>query len=321
MKIWFRIIPLIVGLQLAAQTVVTTNENPVVARADTTAPAAGKTILFIGNSFTHGYKSPVQQFRTNSVTNLNRDTKGEAPKGGVPALYKCFAEQAGLNYQVSLETVGGKGLDFHLTNKTELIARPWDYVVMHGYSTLDQAKPGDAALLVKSTKQVAELLHEKNPQVEIWLVATWTRADLIYKESSPWFGKPVETMAKDLRAGYNQARAATPLVRGVIPTGEAWNRAIEEKVADSNPYDGIAPGEIDLWAGDHYHGSSFGYYLSALMIFGDITGLDPRSLGGKEIAAGELGFTPEQTKALQQVAFEELSANGAKLKTFQPVNP
>ncbi|MEI6078474.1 MAG: PEP-CTERM sorting domain-containing protein [Verrucomicrobiota bacterium] len=321
MKNLFRLIPLILGLQLAAQTVVPTIENPVVAKAGTTTPAGGKRILFIGNSFTSGYKSPVQQFRTNSVINLNINFKGEAPKGGVPALFKSFTEQAGLNYQVSLETVGGKGLDFHLTNKCELLARPWDYVVMHGYSTLDQAKPGDASLLVKSTKQVAELIHEKNPQVEIWLVATWTRADLVYKESSPWFGKPVETMAKDLRAGYNQARAATPLVRGVIPTGEAWSRAMAEKVADPNPYDGIIPGEMDLWAADHYHGSNFGYYLSALMIFGEITGLDPRSLGGKEIAAVELGFTPEQTKALQQVAYEELSANGSQLKTFQPIKP
>lgn len=283
--------------------------------AGVTVRSVGKKILFIGNSFTFGAGSPVQRFRINSVTDLN----GTTNKSGVPALFKCFAEQAGLRFDVNHETVGGKGLDFHLTNRTEVIARPWDYVVMHGYSTMNQAKPGDAGLLVKSTKQMAELLHEKNPKVEIWLVATWTRADLVYKGSGPWFGTPIEKMAKDVRAGYDSAKAATPLVHGVVPTGEAWNRAIAEKIAAPNPYDGITPSQIDLWTKDHYHASSYGYYLSALMIFGDITGLDPRSLGENESAAAELGFTTGQTQALQQVAYEELSANGTSLKTFQPV--
>ncbi len=283
--------------------------------AGVTVRAGGKKILFIGNSFTFGAGSPVQRFRINSVTDLN----GTTNKSGVPALFKSFTEQAGLHFDVNHETVGGKGLDFHLTNKTAVIARPWDCVVMHGYSTLNQAKPGDAGLLVKSTKQMAELLHDKNPKVEIWLVATWTRADLVYKGSGPWFGTPIEKMAEDVRAGYDSAKAATPLVHGVVPTGEAWNRAFTEKIADPNPYDGITPGQIDLWTKDHYHASSYGYYLSALMIIGDITGLDPRSLGDKESAAVELGFTTGQTKALQRVAYEELSANGTPLKTFQPV--
>ena len=38
-------------------------------------------------------------------------------------------------------------------------------------------------------------------------------------------------------------------------------------------------------------------------------------------AAIELGFTPEQTAALQQVAFEELSANKVKLKPFHLAKP
>lgn len=308
---------LLAALPIACKTASRHDPNSALARTGEDKAACAKRILFIGNSFTSGYKSLVQQYRIDSVTDLN----GATNKGGVPALFKCFAEQAGVAFQVNHETVGGKGLDFHLTNRTEVIARPWDYVVMHGFSTMDQAKPGDPSSLVQSTKQVAELLHEKNPKVEIWLLATWSRADLVYKDRGPWFGKPISTMAKDIRAGYDLAKAATPLVHGIIPSGEAWNRAIEEKVADPNPYDGIAPGQIDLWAEDHYHGSSFGYYLSALMIFGDITGLDPRSLGGRETAAAELGFTPEQTKALQRVAYEELTANGVQLKTFKPVSP
>jgi hypothetical protein len=129
-------------------------------------------------------------------------------------------------------------------------------------------------------------------------------------------------MALDVRAGYELAATAIgPSVGGIVPVGEAWNRAFKAGVADPNPYDGIAEGQVDLWAADHYHGSSFGYYLSALMIFGDITGLDPRCLGGDESAAKELGFKPEQATALQRVAFEELSAKkgSAALKEFKAV--
>ena len=92
-------------------------------------------------------------------------------------------------------------------------------------------------------------------------------------------------------------------------------------LADPNPYDGIATGQINLWAGDHYHASSPGYYLSALMIFGAVTGLDPRYLGDQELAAVELGFPAGQASSLQQVAYDELAASGVPLKPFKPVTP
>jgi hypothetical protein len=92
-------------------------------------------------------------------------------------------------------------------------------------------------------------------------------------------------------------------------------------VADSNPYDGIAAGQINLWTHDHYHASAYGYYLEALMVFGDLTGLDPRSLGKDERAALELGFSTAQASALQQVAFDELTATAGRpsLKPFKPI--
>ena len=44
------------------------------------------------------------------------------------------------------------------------------------------------------------------------------------------------------------------------------------------------------------------------MVFGKTTGINPLSLGREEAAASELGFTPEQTVALQRIASETLSA-------------
>src|SRR6266540_542846 len=83
-------------------------------------------ILFVGNSFTFGAGSPVRFYRADTVTDLN----GEG-LGGMPALFKSFTAQAGLDYDVYLETRGGSGLEFHLENKQGVIGRrPWDVVVM-----------------------------------------------------------------------------------------------------------------------------------------------------------------------------------------------
>ncbi len=103
----------------------------------------------------------------------------------------------------------------------------------------------------------------------------------------------------------------------MIPVGDAWMRAFDTGVADPNPYDGITSGQIDLWTKDHYHASAEGYYLEALMAFGDLTGLDPRSLGDGECSAFELGMSVAEVKALQQVAFDQLSV-AKQLKAGPP---
>jgi hypothetical protein len=262
-------------------------------------------ILFIGNSFTFGAGSDVRTWRADAVTDLNAQGIG-----GVPALFKAFTEQAGLKYQVSLETQGGSGIDWHLQHKLGLIGqRPWDVVVMHGYSTLDAAKPGNPAKLIASTKKMAQFLAAGNPQVDVRLLATWPRADQTFAATGAWYGQAITAMGRDVRVGYEQAATnAAPVVKGVIPVGDAWLRAMAQGVADANPYDGIDAGKVNLWANDHYHGSTHGYYLQALVVFGAITGRDPRSLGHHECAAFELGLSTAQAAALQQVAFDELAS-------------
>ena len=282
---------------------------------------SGASILFVGNSFTFGAGSPVRFYRAGTVTDLNNEGIG-----GVPALFKSFTQQAGLPYDVYLETRGGSGIEFHLENKLGVIGqRAWDTIVMHGQSTLDFDKPGDPAKLVATTRQMAEFLRERNPKVEIYLMATWSRADQTYPRDGAWSGKPIEAMARDVRAANDKAAAGAPNIKSVIPVGEAWTRAIQTGVADPNPYDGIDFGKLNLWTHDQYHASAHGYYLEALVIFGRITGRDPRSLGDNECSAYELGFTRPQVKALQQIAFDELAAAGAvtaaPLVLPKPVNP
>ena len=102
--------------------------------------------------------------------------------------------------------------------------------------------------------------------------------------------------------------ATAPGVKAVIPVGEAWTRAIQAGIADANPYDGIDAGKVDQWTADHYHASAHGYYLEALVVFGSLTGRDPRSLGDADCSAFELGLPRAEVKALQQVAFDQLGS-------------
>lgn len=270
-------------------------------------PASATSILFVGNSFTYGEPAGaaplVQQFHPDSVTDLNG-----SGIGGVPALFKAMTVAAGLQYEVSLETAGGKSLDYHYRHKYEKIVKPFDVVVLQSLSTLDAAKPGNPDMLVKYAGLLATALHGQNPKVDIRLTATWSRADQVYSKHGPWYGKPIDQMAMDIRKGYDAARFASTFIHGVVPVGQVWNRAIAAQVADANPYDGITPGQINLWAPDNFHASVYGYYLEALTIFGNVTGRDPRSLGASDAVARELGIAPKTADALQEFASEQLHA-------------
>ena len=263
-----------------------------------------QSVLFIGNSFTYGAHSAVQRYRADTVDDLNRDGFG-----GVPALFKLFTREAGLNYRVSLETSGGKNLEWHWQNKRALVDRRWDHVVLQEFSTLDPDAPGDPAKTIRYADKFAAMFAAKNPKVDVRLTATWSRPDQTYKVGGHWYGKPIYQMALDLRRGYDRAAKANRAIKGVNPVGQAFNCAIQAGFADPNPYDGVAFDQIDLWAYDHYHASSAGYYLEALTVFAEITGKDPTMLGENERAADELGLSPTEAVRLQRVA--KASVDGA----------
>ena len=266
------------------------------------ASAAATSVLFIGNSFTYGHGSAVRYYRADTVRDLNREGQG-----GVPALFKSFTQQTGLDYDVAIETRGGTGIDWHLANKLSVITQqPWDIVVAHGFSTLDAKKPGNPEQLVQTALQLAQALQAKNPKADLRLEATFPRADETYGPKGAWFGKTIGDMARDVRAGYDLAAKTSPVIKGVIPVGEAWVRAMDAGIADSNSLDGVDAGKLNLWTFDPYHASVAGYYLKALVVYGSLTLRDPRSLGGNECSGFELGLSVPQIKALQQVAYDQL---------------
>ncbi|MEP7186274.1 MAG: DUF4886 domain-containing protein [Rhodanobacter sp.] len=259
--------------------------------------ASGQRVLFVGNSFTAGMHSAAWRYQAASVHDLNG-----TGVGGVPALFEMFTKEAGLNYTVSVETVPGKGLKYHFLHEKAVLDHSWDAVVMQEYSTLNPEKPGDSTVFREYAHRLAELFARQNSKVEVWLMASWSRPDMTYTQNSPWRGGSIEAMASDFQQACTQVANSSSHIKGVIPVGLAFNRAISAKIADPNPYDGIDFGKVNLWAYDGHHASVYGYYLEALMDFGKITGRDPRKLGGKEQAAVELGISSEQAIQLQKAA-------------------
>jgi hypothetical protein len=270
--------------------------------SSTSGTASAETVLFVGNSFTFGAYSPVRAYEPTSVTDLNNERIG-----GVPAIFKEFTRAMGMDWDVSLETSPGKDLNFHLTQKADTLARPWDVVILQGHSTLSSVQPGNPVAHLSAADSIARLIHQQNPSARVFLQSTWSRADLTYAKDSPWRGKPIETMANDLSDGTRGAITEANRFAGTIEVGKAWNLAFREQIADANPYDGVDFGKVSLWTWDHYHASTEGYYLSALVIFGTVTRVDPRLLAGREKAAQDLGMNPQVARRLQDVAAAQLN--------------
>ncbi len=204
--------------------------------------AQAHTILFVGNSFTFGEYSAAKRYQTETVTDLNGPDRTGRTLGGMPAIFKQFTVEAGLDYEVSLETEPGMGLDFHYNRRLPLLDQAWDEVVLQSFSTLDAAHPGDPALLERYAALFVDTLLARNPRARIWLDATWSRADLTYPAGKPWTGKPIEQMGKDVEAGYAAALRAAPRAAGLLQTGLAFNRAIETGLAIPIPMTASAPG-------------------------------------------------------------------------------
>jgi hypothetical protein len=165
---------------------------------------------------------------------------------------------------------------------------------------------------------------------DVYLYQTWARPNLIDAPfttvTDPVTGAvsftntpatsyypSLEAMTADLKAGYAAAAAGAGSdgsggIKGIAPVGEAFLRAVQEGVATRDMYapDAAADGLVDLWFDDGTHASRWGSYLSALTLFGSVTGLDPQSLGAQEQAARDLGISQADALALQRVAAGQL---------------
>jgi len=189
-----------------------------------------------------------------------------------------------------------------------------------------------------------------NPAARVYLMQTWARPDMVFPHlstvadanyptvpdgrpivdtSNPAFpnGFPdtlyyeaegLAGMTVDLRAAFATKAQANPGFAGVIPVGDAFQRAIDDRIAKGDAfynsegtYAAYEPSDkINLWWDDYLHASRHGSYLSALVIFGTLTGISPASFGASERAAADLGINPGDAVRLQRVAADQLAASG-----------
>ena len=280
---------------------------------------APNVILFVGNSFFHGQYQPVLAYNAARVTDENYGLPSDNPRcettngepviwGGTPGIFKQFTEEAGLNYEVHFEEINAKPLQYHYDYALSVIKQSrWNTVVLQEHSTraLPVRHGGRPDLFSSYATRLEQAVHTASPAARVYLFQTWPRADLCYPPGTPYAGLPLDSMAQELHTSYYALLRQNPHLAGVAPAGDAWLRAIETGVAQRNPY---APesGKIDLWAEDHYHPSNYGAYLNTCVLFGEITGRDPRTLGGTELAAAALGISPAQAMSLQRLAYEQI---------------
>ncbi|GHC71965.1 hypothetical protein GCM10007320_07500 [Pseudorhodoferax aquiterrae] len=165
---------------------------------------------------------------------------------------------------------------------------------------------------------------------EVYLYQTWARPNLVNApfttvtdpvtgavsftdQPAPSFYASLQDMTADLRDAYAQAAQDAGAdgsggITAVAPVGEAFMLALAMGVATANHYapDAGTDGLPDLWWDDGTHASLYGSYLSALTLYGTLTGLDPAAFGAGEIAARDLGISGREAELLQRVASLQL---------------
>lgn len=177
---------------------------------------------------------------------------------------------------------------------------------------------------------VRNLPANASAATEMFLYQTWARPNLVdgafVTNTDPVTGAVTRTdtpaatffgsldeMTAELATAYQAAADGaaadgTGGFTGISPVGQSFLRAVTEGVATRDMW---APGAgsdglIDLWFDDGTHASKEGSYLSALTLFGTLTGLDPAMFGASELAAAELGIFADDALALQRIASLQL---------------
>ncbi|MGI4867119.1 MAG: T9SS type A sorting domain-containing protein [Janthinobacterium lividum] len=272
-------------------------------------------VLFVGNSFTHGKFDPVRLYNAAGVTDENYGQTGaraenySGPWGGIPGIFKKFADQAGLLYEVHIESISGQPLEYHYNNALAVSKQAsWNQVVLQDQSTypLPSNRTGNRTSFYTYATKLEQAIHGQNAQTQVYLYETWARADMTYPSGQPYSGLPIDTMFQDLHNGYYAEYRTNGKFAAVAPAGDAWLRAIQQGTATRNPYSPEA-GKINLWGSDYYHPGNWGSYLNALVLFCTLTGVDPRTLGSGEQAAAALGISAADATALQQVAYQQVN--------------
>jgi hypothetical protein len=255
--------------------------------------SASQKVLFIGNSFSLGWQTPVASFDSDHVHDLNSTNYG-----GVPAVFKDLATEGGYDVDVSVEAVPGSTLSDHLTWDHDWLGqKKWDWVILQDLSTrpLPSAYGGNIPQFLQDVSAIHDLIQSANPDVRTALYETWARPDLV-----PGRVPSLQAMQDALHRSYALA-ADTIGSAEMVPVGDAFMAAIAHGLAD-DPTTDATEGAINLWAADRYHASVIGSYLSALMFYSTILHGDPLTLPtGENSTAANLGVPANVASELEDL--------------------
>jgi len=225
------------------------------------------------------------------------------------------------------------------------------YAALYGSAAGCIAAGGTASSCTNNALRTIPANPNASAETRVYLIQTWARPDMVFPHLAtvpdanyPTVpdGRPIVdttdpnypngyaatlyyandglgAMTSDLHAAfYGEAH---PNFAGVVPVGDAFQRALDDGVAKSGGfYDAsgvyampLPRDPMNLWWVDYLHASRYGSYLSALVLFGIITNLDPWSFGASEQAASDLGIAPGDAVRLQRIASDQLIAAGVPL--------
>ena len=192
-----------------------------------------------------------------------------------------------------------------------------------------QAATGSSATSCNTLRTTAANSNA-SAATQLFLYQTWARPNLVHGAfdtvtddvtgavtrlavPETTFFSSLEGMTAELKASYEAAAALAAAdgsggFSGIAPVGQAFLRAVAEGSATRDMWaaDATSDGLLDLWFDDGTHASAAGSYLSALTLFGKITGYNPFLLGAGEIAARDLGISAADARRLQRIAAQEL---------------
>jgi hypothetical protein len=157
-------------------------------------------------------------------------------------------------------------------------------------------KPNAAITLYETPPIASYGFTSTNPNAPIFGSSTVAQQNG-NKAYAPYVGdaNPIAAMASDLHNAYTTEAAAFNAAHptmshvNVALAGDAWVTAINQGIAQFNPFLSSEPaGQVDLWDSNPllacctvpigYHPSQYGDFLDALVLFGQITGVNPETL-------------------------------------------
>jgi hypothetical protein len=300
-----------------------------------------------------GYNSGGQQSATTGSslvfdenfgrTDARQESAAESgPWGGIPGIFAEFAVESGLNYDVHIEAISETSLLKNYEAASGVIDEPkWNAVVLQELSLLpipgsiSQSSISDPSDFCKSVQTIEKGVHAAAPAANVFLYETWAPGDLAASNSGnmadPAFRENYSQSLLNLGFDYHNVYYSAAMhdgdIAGVAPVGEAWAAAWAQGIANPNPFTAVSALPV-LWYGsntvndpviaaaDYHHPSVFGAYLSALVLFQQITGTDARGLGAQDMAASQLGIPSNIAVELQQVAWQSVT-----LENSAPIRP